>query len=90
MEHLILESKRQTDLIDYKEPCFIKLHFRTFGNMFASLTFSGSVSVWQLNASACNKNVPEVIKLHTLRMVLPCLKAVTIWGNGTIQVMDIF
>jgi hypothetical protein len=57
--------------------------------MFASLTFSGSVSVWQLNSSACNKNVPEVIKLHTLRMVVPFLQAITIWGNKTLEVMNI-
>jgi hypothetical protein len=55
--------------------------------MFASLSSGGSVSVWQLNASAYNKDVPEVIKLHTLRMYQPCLQAVTIWGNKTIQVI---
>jgi hypothetical protein len=57
--------------------------------MFASVSITGSVSIWQLNASACNKTVPEVIKLHTLRMCVPHLEAVTIWGNKTIQVMNI-
>lgn len=69
-----------------EEDCMALIALRTFGNMFASLSCSGRVSIWQLNASACNKRVPEAIKLHTLRVVFPSLQAVTIWGNKTIQV----
>jgi hypothetical protein len=57
--------------------------------MCAFLSCCGRISLWQLNASACNKNVPEVKKLPKLQIYVPDLKAVTIWGNRIIQVMGI-
>jgi hypothetical protein len=56
--------------------------------MFAVLSYDERISVWQLNTSTYKK-VPEVIKLHTLRISIDPFQAVSIWGNKTIQVINI-
>jgi hypothetical protein len=55
--------------------------------MFAVLSYDERISVWQLNASTYNRKVPEVIKLHTLRISIDRFQAISIWGSETIQVI---